>query len=200
MLGCWGRSLGGLRAEPLAANKFLRFSHKKYSFQHIFLSKKDMHLSGLPHLGAVDRWMATPKRARTAQWLLSRDWRIHMQLKILPSFSSYQNLLSFPFLQTLLSIARICRFNLLWFRQPKPSHLRIKFHWLNRPSLSQSLHQPQSLTAVVTTLILDGHRQLQRIHQINLIPPWLLSLLRHTDPSLLSPLPLELSSSSSPIP
>ena len=35
---------------------------------------------GFPHLGVVDRWLATPKRARIALWSLSRDRRINMQL------------------------------------------------------------------------------------------------------------------------
>ena len=33
---------GRVGAEPLAAHGFLRFSHKKHSFQHTFLSKKDI--------------------------------------------------------------------------------------------------------------------------------------------------------------
>ena len=37
-------------------------------------------LSGIFHLGVVDRWLATPKRARIAHWSLSRDRRINMQL------------------------------------------------------------------------------------------------------------------------
>ena len=35
---------------------------------------------GFPHVGVVDRWLATPKRARIAHWSLSRDRRINMQL------------------------------------------------------------------------------------------------------------------------
>ena len=42
----------------------------------------ERHLTGLPHLGVVDRWLATPKRARIAHWSLSRDRRINMQQKI----------------------------------------------------------------------------------------------------------------------
>ena len=36
---------GGVGAKPLAANEFLRFSHKKHSFQHTLLSKKDIPMS-----------------------------------------------------------------------------------------------------------------------------------------------------------
>ena len=38
------------------------------------------HLAGFPHLGVVDRWPASPKRARIAHWSDSRDRRINMQL------------------------------------------------------------------------------------------------------------------------
>ena len=38
------------------------------------------HLAGLPQLDGIDRWLATPKWARTAHWLLSRDRRSNMQL------------------------------------------------------------------------------------------------------------------------
>ena len=38
-------------------------------------------LSGIPHLGVVDRWLATPKRARVALRSLSRD-RINMLLNV----------------------------------------------------------------------------------------------------------------------
>ena len=37
-------------------------------------------LSGISHLGVVDRWLATPKRARIAHRSLSRDRRINTQL------------------------------------------------------------------------------------------------------------------------
>ena len=37
--------------------------------------------SEIPHLGVIDRWLATPKRARIAL-SHSRDWRINMQLNI----------------------------------------------------------------------------------------------------------------------
>ena len=37
-------------------------------------------LCGIPHLCVVDRWLATPKRARIALRSLSRDRRIDMQL------------------------------------------------------------------------------------------------------------------------
>ena len=37
-------------------------------------------LSQIPHLGVVDKWLATPKRARIAHRSLSRDRRINMQL------------------------------------------------------------------------------------------------------------------------
>ena len=39
----------------------------------------ERHLAGFPHFGVVDRWLATPKRARIAHWSLSRDRRIHKQ-------------------------------------------------------------------------------------------------------------------------
>ena len=38
-------SKGGLGAEPPDANGFLRFSHKKHSFQHTLLSKEDISVS-----------------------------------------------------------------------------------------------------------------------------------------------------------
>ena len=34
-------------------------------------------LSGISHLGAIDRWLATPKRARIAHCSLFRNRRIH---------------------------------------------------------------------------------------------------------------------------
>ena len=34
------RGCGGGGAEPLAANRFLRFSHKKHSFKHTFYGKR----------------------------------------------------------------------------------------------------------------------------------------------------------------
>ena len=37
-------------------------------------------LGGILHLGVVDRWLATPKRARIAFLSLSRDRRMNMQL------------------------------------------------------------------------------------------------------------------------
>ena len=37
-------------------------------------------LSGIPHLGVVDRWLATRKQARIANRSLSCDRRINMQL------------------------------------------------------------------------------------------------------------------------
>ena len=37
------------------------------------------YLAGFSHLGVVDRWLATPKRARIVHWLLSRDRSIDMQ-------------------------------------------------------------------------------------------------------------------------
>ena len=37
-------------------------------------------LSGISHLRVVDRWPATPKRARIALGSLSHDRRINMQL------------------------------------------------------------------------------------------------------------------------
>ena len=40
----------------------------------------ERHLAGFPHLGVVDRWLATPNRARIAHWSLCRDGRINMQL------------------------------------------------------------------------------------------------------------------------
>ena len=36
-------------------------------------------LSGVPHLGVVDRWLVTPKRARVEHQSLSRDRTIIMQ-------------------------------------------------------------------------------------------------------------------------
>ena len=46
----------------------LKFSIKgtvrKTSRQVYLLCQCEKHLAGLPHLGAVDRWLATPKRAR----------------------------------------------------------------------------------------------------------------------------------------
>ena len=37
-------------------------------------------IAGFTHFGVVDRWMATPKRARIAHGSLFRDGRINMQL------------------------------------------------------------------------------------------------------------------------
>ena len=38
------------------------------------------HLLAAFHLGVVDRWLATPKKACTALWSLSRDRRMNMQI------------------------------------------------------------------------------------------------------------------------
>ena len=39
-------------------------------------------LSRIPsYLGVVDKWLATPKRARVGHWSFSRDRRINMQQK-----------------------------------------------------------------------------------------------------------------------
>ena len=50
------------------------------SRQVYLLYRWERHLAGFPHHGVVDRWLATPKRARIAHWSLSRDRRINMQL------------------------------------------------------------------------------------------------------------------------
>ena len=50
------------------------------SRQVYLLCRWKRHLAGFPHLGVVDRWLATPKRARIAHRSLSRDRRINMQL------------------------------------------------------------------------------------------------------------------------
>ena len=42
----------------------------------------ERHLAGFPHLGVVDRRLATPKQARTALWSLSRDRKINMEVNI----------------------------------------------------------------------------------------------------------------------
>ena len=52
------------------------------SRQVYLLCRWDRHLAGFPHLGEVDRWPATPKRARIAHWSLSLDRRINMQQNI----------------------------------------------------------------------------------------------------------------------
>ena len=46
------------------------------SRQVCVLWRWERHLAGFPHLDVVDRWLATPQRARIAHWSLSRDRRI----------------------------------------------------------------------------------------------------------------------------
>ena len=47
--------------------------------QQVYLCRWKKHLAGFAHLAVPDRWLATPKRARTAHWSHSCD-RINMQL------------------------------------------------------------------------------------------------------------------------
>ena len=51
--------------------------------QVYLLCRWERHLTEFPHLGVVDRWPATPKRARIAHWSLSRDRRINMPIIII---------------------------------------------------------------------------------------------------------------------
>ena len=48
------------------------------SWQVYLLCRWERHLTGIPYLGVVDRWPATPKRARIAPPSLARDRRIKM--------------------------------------------------------------------------------------------------------------------------
>ena len=48
--------------------------------QVYLLCRWERHYARFPHFGVVDKWLATPKQARIAHWLLSRDRRINMQL------------------------------------------------------------------------------------------------------------------------
>ena len=50
------------------------------SRQVYLLCRWERHLAGFPHLGEVDSWLATPKRARIAHWSLSRERRMNMHL------------------------------------------------------------------------------------------------------------------------
>ena len=50
------------------------------SRQVYLLCRWERHLTRLSHLGVVDRWPATPKRARITLWSLSRDRRINIPL------------------------------------------------------------------------------------------------------------------------
>ena len=48
-------------------------------------------LSGIPHLGVVDRWQATAKRARKAHLLLFRGRGINMRLSIKMKYVNYMS-------------------------------------------------------------------------------------------------------------
>ena len=48
--------------------------------RQVYLCHGEKHLAGFPHLGVVDRWPFTPKRARHSARSFSRDRRINMQL------------------------------------------------------------------------------------------------------------------------
>ena len=37
-------------------------------------------LSGISHLGKIDKWLTTPERARYSALIASRDTRINMQI------------------------------------------------------------------------------------------------------------------------
>ena len=52
------------------------------SRQVYLLCRWERHVTGFPHLGVVDRWPTTPKRARIAHRSLSRDKRINMPVII----------------------------------------------------------------------------------------------------------------------
>ena len=61
----------------------------KTTWQVYLLCHWERRLEGFPHLGVVDRWLATLKQARIALWSLSRDRRINMKLKIKESTVNY---------------------------------------------------------------------------------------------------------------
>ena len=45
------------------------------------LCRWEKHLAGIIHLGVVDRWLETPKRASIAHCSFSRDRRTNMQIQ-----------------------------------------------------------------------------------------------------------------------
>ena len=49
-----------------SANEILTLRASFLKSQVYLLCRWERHLAGIPHLGVVDRWLATPKRARIA--------------------------------------------------------------------------------------------------------------------------------------
>ena len=43
---------------------------KPMTLKLVFTASRKKHLAGLPHLGVIDRWPATPKRARYSAFII----------------------------------------------------------------------------------------------------------------------------------